>query len=377
MGALGIESPPMPLTSRNLAVAIASLGFVATVAVSSVFSPGCGSEDDSCAVGKESCACTSGGACDVGLVCASSRCVRLGGSQDGGASDGAVGSPDTNMSLPEAPERACDNLGKLCEKLNACAPAGLQIAYGDLATCTARLKLDCIDGAKAPNTGLTFASAQSCISALATASCEDLLYRNIAACDFKGTRANGMGCGTDDQCQTGRCAKTAAVCGVCAALVKAGNKCGEDEDCEAGLVCSDDDVCVLPAAPGGACTDTQPCQLGYYCANNKCVAQASAPGADCDNDEGCDFTKGLFCRTELGKCQNLGFAKSGDTCGFISGSFAVCSAGATCSLSEGQLQGVCAAAAKDGEPCSDTTPCLEPARCVGGRCQLNNSSTCN
>jgi hypothetical protein len=47
------------------------------------FSSGDGSK---CALGSESCACTAGGACDPGLMCLSSRCVRPGGADAGGQS---------------------------------------------------------------------------------------------------------------------------------------------------------------------------------------------------------------------------------------------------------------------------------------------------
>src|SRR6185369_6935386 len=52
-----------------------SIGFAWTTACSS-------SNNNSCTIGKESCACTNGGACDPGLVCLSARCVKL---TDGGS----------------------------------------------------------------------------------------------------------------------------------------------------------------------------------------------------------------------------------------------------------------------------------------------------
>jgi hypothetical protein len=51
-----------------------------------------GDDDDDCPVGSEGCACTSGGACDEGLVCLSNLCVESDAQGDaGGPRDAAVG----------------------------------------------------------------------------------------------------------------------------------------------------------------------------------------------------------------------------------------------------------------------------------------------
>jgi hypothetical protein len=283
------------------------------------------------------------------------------------------------MTPPPAPERACDEIGKLCEKLNSCAPAAIKINWGDVATCTTRLKLDCVDAAKAPDTGLTFAAAQACVQAVASATCEDILYRKVAACQFKGKRMNGAGCGTDDQCQSGRCAKNDAACGVCAELAKAGNTCsaGQDEDCEPGLVCSEDRRCVLPGAAGTPCNDNQPCRFGFYCRMGSCVAEAQEPGATCQDFEGCSLLKGLFCNPNVGKCQNLGFANAGDPCWLVNNTLTLCAGGALCEVGQGATTGVCSAPGKDGDTCGAERGCIEPARCLGGRCRLDNSASCN
>jgi hypothetical protein len=60
----------------------------------------CGTSDSTkkCAVGTEGCACTSGGACDPGLVCLSGLCVdREGGNAAAGADPGTAGSDGSDQ----------------------------------------------------------------------------------------------------------------------------------------------------------------------------------------------------------------------------------------------------------------------------------------
>src|SRR6185436_8043180 len=54
--------------------------------------------NDSCTIGKESCACTNGGACDPGLVCLSSRCVSMpGGASGSTGTQSSTSSTTTSM----------------------------------------------------------------------------------------------------------------------------------------------------------------------------------------------------------------------------------------------------------------------------------------
>ena len=63
--------------------------------------PVVGSEEGTCQVGSEACACTGGGGCDPGLTCLSGVCVDAGGTSmgdgaDDGATDGGEGSGTTS-----------------------------------------------------------------------------------------------------------------------------------------------------------------------------------------------------------------------------------------------------------------------------------------
>ena len=360
--------------SVNWFVQGARLAFVFALATGVAGCDVFGSSDEPGCVGAESCACTAGGACDPGLSCAAGTCMKSidVNRTDGGATDAPTVSVD--------PAVVCSEIQKYCEKLNQCGPLLISIVYGSVATCTERLKLECVDGVKAPDSGLNSATVAACTAALATASCEDVIYRNVAACNWKGTRANGGSCGADEQCVSGHCAQNDSACGVCAEPMRDGASCLEDEDCAPGRVCSEDDHCVIPGAAGTGCSATQPCRYGNYCRNGSCVATSNNPGDSCADPGSCNILNGAYCRTETQTCARIAFNAPGDHCELSTRAIIFC-AGGVCITPTGSDSGTCAAHAKDGEPCGaqsdNNRNCQDPARCIAGRCKLPNSAACN
>jgi hypothetical protein len=79
---------------------ILTMVLVLPAALGAGLASGCSSEPegDSCAVGGEGCACTSGGSCDTGLTCLSQRCVKAPGGGGGPGSGGGPGLPGTQGS---------------------------------------------------------------------------------------------------------------------------------------------------------------------------------------------------------------------------------------------------------------------------------------
>jgi hypothetical protein len=80
------------------------LGWAAAAVAVAMPVAGCRGSSESCTLASEGCACTSMGACDPGLICASSHCVRppgggagggAGGSGAGGAGAGGTAAPGT------------------------------------------------------------------------------------------------------------------------------------------------------------------------------------------------------------------------------------------------------------------------------------------
>jgi len=351
-----------------------SLGVLGVVVVAAaVLAEGCGgSSPASCAVGAEGCACTQTGVCDTGLTCASNKCVNLGTVDGGGTDTGGAAGSGGNASA------ACDTFTAYCQKLNACAPAFVKIGYGTVDECNARFKLSCVDSTKAPDSGLTASTISACSAALSGAACTDVIYRKVTACNITGGRSNGMACGADSQCTTGYCAQSDGACGVCSALVGAGNGCMVDDDCQAGLVCNSASLCVLPGGAGGNCNASQPCAYGLYCLNNACATDSETPGGTCNPAlaESCDILKGIYCDGSVSTCKNLGFGAPGDNCGLVAGQFVLCSTGQCIYPTVDATEGVCRGLAADGATCDATTLCEAPARCVSGHCKLTSSSSC-
>jgi hypothetical protein len=372
-----------------------------------LFAPGCGGGGGaSCVAGKETCACTPSQLCDPGLTCASNRCVNLGGAGTGGGGTGGGGAGTGGGGAGTAgggtgggagtggggtgtaggaggsgdPSAACTSFTGYCQKLNDCAPFLIKILYGTMAECNARFNLSCQDAVKAPATGLNAATIGACQAALTGASCEDVIYRKVAACQIKGGRASGMACGVNGQCQTGYCAQSTNACGVCSPFQNAGDACSVDDDCQPGLLCSSDGHCVVPGAASAVCSDTQPCKAGFYCNAGSCASTSETPGGACNANVGlsCDILKGLTCDSGTAKCANLAFAQNGDTCGQVTASTLTFCTGGTCVFAvDTDPTGVCGALAADGATCDDaTTFCETPAVCISGRCKLLNSAAC-
>lgn len=352
--------------------------FGLVLASSGIVAQGCGGGGSStaCTIASEGCPCTGGGTCDPGLECKSNVCVDLTG---GGPDGGGAGTGGGNASA------MCDTFTGYCAKLNECAPALVKLNYGSVEECSTRFAIACKDAVNAPGSGLTAAAITGCVAALPGATCEDLIYRKVAACNAKGTRTNGMACGTNEQCTTGYCTQSASACGVCSALVAAGDACMVTDDCEPGLECSADNHCVVPGTAGTVCSETQGCKYGLYCKpasagaqTGSCVNAAKDPGLDCTKEyaSSCNILKGIFCDSASGKCANLGFVAPGEPCGLVSGKFVFCSKGECAYPDATATQGTCGALAADGASCGATTACEIPAECISGKCKLPSSSAC-
>jgi hypothetical protein len=336
-----------------------------------VCAEGCGGGGgSSCTAGQETCPCTPSGLCDTGLTCASDRCVNLNDVSGTAGTNGGAGAGGD-------PTAACSPLTAYCQKLSDCAPSLLKIVYGTIAQCHARFVLSCADAVTAPDTGLTTATIAACATALPGATCQDAIYRNVAACEAKGNRANGVACGTSWQCQSGYCAQGDQACGVCGALGNPGAVCTVDDNCAPGLLCGGG-TCVAPGILGGVCSDTQPCAYGLFCGGGVCASAAETPGGDCvaGLPESCDLLAGLDCDDGSSKCASLGFAQSGEPCGLVGSTYVFCVEGQCAYATAAATEGLCGAFAGDGAACDDTTPCEAPARCLSGRCALPSSAQC-
>jgi len=280
-----------------------------------------------------------------------------GGSELSGSGGGAAGGAGGAMGdEPPGATAACASLAHaLCARGQDCAPFATGLVFGSLATCEARLQLDCLTRFT-PGSSATPADTSSCADSLASQPCTAFARGDLgtACAPRPGSFLTGATCLDDRQCDSAFCARAPdAACGVCAAPTAAGSPCVRGA-CSAGTVC-----------PKGTSTST-------------CIVPEPGPiGAACTASEQCDVGNGVGCNPLTGRCIRLALAASG-TCGLdlATSTYSACGASGNCSP---LLAGKCVAAAPDGAACSAAEagpPCLPPARCVSGRCSLPDPSVC-
>jgi hypothetical protein len=290
-------------------------------------------------------------------------------------------SSSNSSSSVSADQASTDVATAFCNQYNSCAPPFVQVTYGDIATCQARFKLAVAPTLAAKGTGATPAQYESCATALASASCDDLLSRNLpTSCQtVAGTLANGAACGEDSQCTGKYCNTGTSTCGACSTVAAAGSACTSDNGCDYGLSCQNS-VCTAYGASGATCDATHACKATLACVNGTCATPLEA-GAACPTigGAGCDTLKGLYCNTNK-VCATYSFANAGQPCGLVSAqNYVVCSGGGFCKGAGALTPGTCEAPAADGAACDAVAgpTCLSPAICTSGVCKLDDPSTCN
>jgi hypothetical protein len=88
------------------------------------------------------------------------------------------------------------------------------------------------------------------------------------------------------------------------------------------------------------------------------------------------LAQGLFCNSDK-LCEKVKVAMAGEPCGLVDKGYVVCSV-SDCKVADGATSGVCGAIADDGAACDATNgpKCRPGAKCIGGMCQLNDTSMC-
>lgn len=293
-------------------------------------------------------------------------------------------------------DQACaDYASALCDERDACTNGFFTARdYGDLATCEARQKQECLVRLAASGTSLDAAQLVSCAASLATFPCGEFLNAELpAACvPQPGSSADGSACAFAAQCASAFCSSPSdEACGVCATAPKAGDSCADDTGCGfgAGLRCaSDKGICVVPGQVGAACEENADCRNELSCVvptmgmAGTCEPAGATIGAACDGKAitapDCDKSQGLRCA--MGACAATAFAGAGEACGAAAG--ATCESNGMCLGANGAK--TCVAAVADGAACDTEAgpPCSAPARCMTdgtsttGVCALNDAAVC-
>jgi hypothetical protein len=228
----------------------------------------------------------------------------------------------------------------------------------------------------------TPAQIEACAQLLPSATCADLLARNLPdVCHAKaGSLADGTPCGDDGQCVGARCkiAKN-ATCGVCGTHAIASAACSVDDDCAPGLSCINL-TCTKLGVAGDACDMSRPCRADLGCTNSICGAPKTVGQACTTAPDNCDNLNAVICNGKTNVCAQATFAAVGAACGLVGNSLVACAgAGATCKGAVSpNFQGMCIAGAADGAACDDANGprCLPPSVCSAGTCVLPNPATC-
>lgn len=328
---------------------------------------------------------------------------------DGGsdATTGGDSSPGTSA------DQACGDLASArCAEIDKCGNGhGVTVKYGDTATCTSRLKNQCLTNLGAPSTGASPTTVEACAQAIPGEDCPTFLGNDAPdpCVPPAGTVAIGGACGVSAQCASTYClVPVGASCGTCAAVPAAGDSCTASRECggRGGLICSRiSGQCVVGGKQNDTCDDTHPCSAELSCVRTRdddagadagisvtgtCQPSGATAGAACRtgsvNLPACDKNMYFTCDNKARQCVADSFAAAAAPCGDLDAGVTDCTGGALCATS-GDKTGTCLAPAADGTACDSANgpTCLPPARCIGtatdggvtGTCTLVDPSSCH
>jgi hypothetical protein len=295
--------------------------------------------------------------------------------------------PPADMAISVS-QGCTDYATAFCNKVQMCAPAFIQLVFGDLATCIDRFKLQCLPVFTLKNTSATIGQAEQCVAAIANITCDDVLTGAPPApcAPIPGMGANGTACADDAQCMSAACVRQGG-CGTCGTPPKAGESCA-NLGCAKGLFCGPNTrTCVAYGQANAMCDADHKCVASLACKGNKTSGTCSLPlkvGDTCDttagDNHGCNGGHGDYCNPFTKKCETVGFAKTGEECGLVNAAFVACEKGGICrpNADLGMFTGICIGVAGDGMACDPQNGpgCLSPAYCGGGVCKLFDPAVC-
>jgi len=305
------------------------------------------------------------------------------GSLDGSSSDGGGGGV-TAM-------QACADYAKAsCTQANTCTPFTVAVNFSDEATCEQRQILGCMPLLGIHGSSLTPAAIDACAQAVMGETCVQFLDNHQpSVCNFQGTLAEGVACGTGSQCQSGYCKLAmGSSCGTCATRT---STCTTDSDCPSDQLCAGGN-CVIPVSPPGMCDNgTHLCVRTLVCLGEQendsglgGCGKAGGVGAACQDAEDCEGGIGIVCDTATQMCVAAQEATTGQSCGIVNGALVVCTGGDDCAdlmkVNDAGLpvEGTCHSPAADGAPCGMGVGCALPAVCSPKtfKCTLPNPGSC-
>jgi hypothetical protein len=314
------------------------------------------------------------------------------------ASGGLLTALAVALGLSCSPANVTDPLTQTCEdyafaycgRLQSCSMIAIQVRYGNVATCQALWKTQCLLSNHAPSVGTTAALQAACTEALAGWDCSAFLVTQAtppACVPPPGALPNGAPCAVRQQCQSGFCDFAPGQrCGTCGTPPSAGASC-VSTSCSLGFSCGGAApvTCQPAGLLGQPCGLSIPCIGGLVCLGGStttmgtCKPPATMSDAPCAFDatgNTCDPDLGLACNAGKGTCQSLVLKPPGEGCAVVGDQWVQCSAGSC-------VRGVCVARPALGAPCElGGVSCIPPAECITadggttGTCTLHGSTAC-
>jgi hypothetical protein len=313
----------------------------------------------------------------------------------------AAGCHEPSRSIDDADRAACAARASAhCDRLARCtASAILRLTYGDRPSCVDAQGATCLAERASPGSRMTARDLSACAAAIAAQSCDDYLTAQpLPACDFAGSKDDGVPCRFGAQCTSGSCAVAVdRACGNCTPRPRAGDSCFATS-CGPGLSCNG--LTCTAFTIGAPCDHlSQRCAQGLSCVGGStlapdqvgaCTPDLSVEGAACDpvgaTIPACDLRLGLYCSPAKKRCARYGFASTGGRCNELDDDIVLCDRSAICTDGvEGQMVvSTCSPTGRPGESCSpDTIACEAPAECVtttggslSGTCRAPDASDC-
>lgn len=152
--------------------------------------------------------------------------------------------------------------------------------YGSIGGCNHQLAKACTDSLAQPDGIGSGAGAAACGELLLGLDCNAIINGELPpGCQAPaGRRSDRAPCSVGGQCASARCAKSAldAQWGECRERVGYGEPCLTPIDCQAGMVCSPKNACVVLGGNGEACSEAVPCRAPLFCEAGRCTSQPSA-----------------------------------------------------------------------------------------------------
>ena len=298
-----------------------------------------------------------------------------GGGTDAGGGAAGAGGADAGPTVAAA----CAHVARVtCQKYIECLPWYVPLNFGDIDTCIKRYTATlCENRVGLDDSGDTLAATEACAAARTAATCAQWFENDLAvsAClPQPGTRPMGSACGMPSHCQSTNCIVSAGVeCGTCGGpLAGEGATCTSSGQCASNLQCFEG-VCGLPRGLGEPCSPFATCQYAFICVNGRCAVAAKA-GEPCSNTMPCRSRDGLSCNN--GVCEPWQYAGPGEPCNELLSR--LCRGSGFCKTNGVEFDGVCEAAAEEGQPCDNAQRrfCLPYASCVQGVCKVPNVGMC-